>query len=300
MQQWASGWGALGKKEGWLIEKGLRRQLNITTSIIDSICLVISSHFTLIITHLIHARTQEVETIIIYILLIRILPKFLKPRSSNTKDVNSVQLQNLSLVPCAALPSHSGSFYPSRIQQVHVSPLWNIAFSVLLATSCPQPSWQNQIALIVCIFPKGSVAALTFSPDGLPFLLNSSRQSTSGPVLYTRFLPATFSQNWFCPLCNHPAVRALYSWVGSGHQLGTELSHQNIHQDPFDWIVLGPKPRIVLVFILHLLASLACFSHHVKLLIDALHLYSLWLHLLFILTYSLIGVRADQLVGGEI
>lgn len=51
MQQWASGQGALEKKEGWLIEKAWEdEELNIATSIIDSIYLVISSHFTLIIT----------------------------------------------------------------------------------------------------------------------------------------------------------------------------------------------------------------------------------------------------------
>lgn len=149
-------------------------------------------------------------------------------------------------------------------------------------------------------FPQGKCCGSYLLTRWASFPFELFQTVTSGPVLYTRFLPATFSQSWFCPLCNDPAVRTLYTCVENGHQLETELSHQNIHQDPFDWIVLGPKPRIVLVLILHLLASLACFSNHVKLLIDALCLYSLWLHLLFILTYSLIGVTADQLVGGEI
>lgn len=139
------------------------------------------------------------------------------------------------------------------------------------------------------------VLLFLFNPLTFPSLATSSRPSMFCPALHTRCLPAAFSQGRSCPLCNHPPEN-LSGLFRLGWETGGRVITSKYPPSPSWLSCLGTKAQ---VFILHLLASrMASVKLRVNLPTDTGHPYTLWLHLLFILIYSLTSVTDDLLVLG--
>lgn len=143
----------------------------------------------------------------------------------------------------------------------------------------------------------GQWCCCSFLTSLASFPANLFWHSTSGPALHTRSLPATLSQSSFCPLSNHPVknMSGLFrlgwemdSLLGQSHRI--KISKSLLIKLSWDQ---SPEWLYFLFFICWFPWLVPTLMWNCWLILG---IHTLLIHLLFILTSSLVGATADLLV----